>query len=119
MDIRVVEDYHGKDPVGGGDDDNDEDDDEDEEDEADSHDYQPSDDVIKSRSMDWIERVVVGLHFGPFAERPLREDGLKVAVVRGDDDERVAAAVAYELMARSVPPRDHDRGRPRVPPGRL
>ena len=107
MDIRVVEDYHGKDPVGGGDDDNDNDDDNDkeEEDEADSHDYQPSDDVIKLRSMDWIERVVVGLHFGPFAERPLREDGLKVTVVRGDDDERVAAAVAYELMACFVPSR--------------
>ena len=116
MDIRVVEDYHGKDPVGGGDDDNDndndDDNDEEEEDEADSHDYQPSDDVIKSRSMDWIERVVVGLHFGPFAKRPLREDGLKIAVVREDDDERVAAAVAYELMARSVPPWDQDRGRP-------
>ena len=73
-----------------------------EEDEAGLLDYQPSDNVIKLRSMDWIERVVVGLNFCPFAERLLREGRLKVTVARGDDGERVTTAVSYELGVRSV-----------------
>mmetsp|Transcript_50635 Transcript_50635/g.107898 ORF Transcript_50635/g.107898 Transcript_50635/m.107898 type:complete len:331 (+) Transcript_50635:73-1065(+) len=75
---------------------------EEEEEEVDnSYTYQPANDVINLRTMDWIKRVVIGYNLCPFAERPLREDRLRVSVVRGDDDEHVAGAVVYELVARS------------------
>jgi len=77
------------------------DDDDDDDEEADSYNYQPTNAIIKSQSLDWIKRVVIGYNFCPFAERPLKENKLKISVVRGNDDENVAAAVAYELIARS------------------
>jgi hypothetical protein len=58
-------------------------------------------DAIRKTSLDWIKKVVIGLNLCPFAERPLRENKLKVSVVRGSDDEYVAAAVVYELISRS------------------
>ena len=64
-------------------------------------DHDPTNAAVRSRSLDWIRRVVVGYNFCPFAGRPLREGRLRVSVVRGDDDEHVAAAVAWELVARS------------------
>lgn len=72
-----------------------------EDEEPDSYNYQPPNDVIESRSMEWIRRVVIGYNLCPFAERPLRENKLKISVVRGSDDEHVAAGVVYELIARS------------------
>jgi len=56
---------------------------------------------IKETTLNWIKKVVIGLNLCPFAEKPLRQNQLKVSVVRGDDDETVAAAVVYELIARS------------------
>jgi len=73
----------------------------DETEEADSYNYQPADDAIIARSMEWIERVVIGYNLCPFAERPLKENKLKVEVVRGSDPEDVASTVVYELVARS------------------
>jgi hypothetical protein len=64
-------------------------------------DHSPSDDIIESTSLAWITKVVIGYNLCPFAERPLRENKLKISVVRGDDDHTVAAAVVYELFARS------------------
>lgn len=58
-------------------------------------------DDIRKTTLDWIRKVVIGLNLCPFAERPLRENKLKVSVVRGSDDEYVAAAVVYELISRS------------------
>lgn len=56
---------------------------------------------IKEATLDWIKNVVIGLNLCPFAEKPLRENKLKVSVVRGDSEEIVAAAVVYELISRS------------------
>jgi uncharacterized protein len=44
---------------------------------------------------------VIGHNLCPFADRTIRENKLKVSVVRGNDDQHVAAAVVYELIARS------------------
>ena len=57
---------------------------------------------IKETTLNWIKKVVIGLNLCPFAEKPLRQNQLKVSVVRGDDDETVAAAVVYELISRSA-----------------
>lgn len=63
--------------------------------------YEPPDDTIESQTMNWLKKVVIGYNLCPFAEKPLRENKLKVVVVRGDDDEWVATTVVYELIARS------------------
>ena len=72
-----------------------------EEEPDDSYNYQPADDVIISQSMDWIKKIVIGYNLCPFAEGPLKEDKLKISVVRGSDPEHVAGAVIYELVSRS------------------
>lgn len=56
---------------------------------------------IKKTTLNWIKNVVIRLNLCPFAERPLRENKVKVTVVRGSDDEIVAAAVVHELISRS------------------
>ena len=66
------------------------------------HQYELKNDVVTSRTLDWIKKVVIGYNLCPFAKTPLSEGRLKVSVVRGDDDEKVAGAVAYELIARSA-----------------
>ena len=63
---------------------------------------QQENEEIKEATLNWIKKVVIGLNLCPFAEKPLRQDQLKVSVVRGDDDETVAAAVVYELISRSA-----------------
>jgi hypothetical protein len=63
--------------------------------------FSPSDDIIESTSLAWITKVVIGYNLCPFAERPLRENKLNISVVRGSSDHTVAAAVTYELLARS------------------
>jgi len=68
---------------------------------ADDYNYTPKNDVIESTSIEWIKKVVIGYNLCPFADKPLRENKLKVSVVRGDNDQHVAAAVVYELIARS------------------
>jgi len=67
----------------------------------DDYNYETKNDAIKAKSMDWIKKVVIGYNLCPFAERPLKNDKLKISVVRGNDEEYVAAAVVYELVARS------------------
>ena len=73
----------------------------DDEEVADDYNYTPKNDVIESTSIEWIKKVVIGYNLCPFADKPLRENKLKVSVVRGDNDQHVAAAVVYELIARS------------------
>lgn len=60
-----------------------------------------TDDEVEERALSWIRNVVIGYGLCPFADRPLREGRLRLSVVRGDDDEEVAAAVVYELVSRS------------------
>jgi len=72
-----------------------------EEEEQEDYNYQPSNEDIKTISLNWIKKVVIGYNLCPFANQPLQENKLKVSVVRGNDDEYVAAAVVYELISRS------------------
>jgi len=71
------------------------------EEEPEDYNYQPSNEDIKTTSLNWIKKVVIGYNLCPFANQPLQENKLKVSVVRGNDDEYVAAAVVYELISRS------------------
>ncbi|KAL9185751.1 hypothetical protein ACHAXT_003528 [Thalassiosira profunda] len=76
----------------------------DEEADTNPHNFQPPNDIVRSHTLEWIKRVVIGYNLCPFAERPLRDDKLRISVVRGPDDEYVASAVAYELIARTTKP---------------
>jgi len=67
----------------------------------DDHNYQPSNKTIHAKSLAWIKTIVIGYNFCPFAERPLKENRLKLVVVRGNDDETIASTVVWELIARS------------------
>ena len=74
---------------------------EDDDEVADDYNYTPKNDEIESTSVEWIKKVVIGYNLCPFADKPLRENKLKASIVRGDNDQHVAAAVVYELIARS------------------
>ncbi len=64
-------------------------------------DNDPTDAVVESRTLDWVRKVVIGYGLCPFAERPLREDRLRLVTVRGIDDVDVSSTVIYELVSRS------------------
>jgi hypothetical protein len=60
--------------------------------------YSPDDDVVKSQTMNWIRKVVIGYNLCPFAAQPLRENRLNVSIVRGNDPELIAATVLHEMI---------------------
>lgn len=53
-------------------------------------------DRMKTRTMEWIEKVVVGLRLCPFAERPMRKREFALHVVRGGDTQDIAAKLFAE-----------------------
>ncbi|KAL7478269.1 hypothetical protein ACHAW6_004046 [Cyclotella cf. meneghiniana] len=69
-----------------------------------SNSFHPSDDTIESQTLEWIRKVVIGYNLCPFAEKPLRENKLKLSVVRGNDDEIIASTVLYEMIAQTERP---------------
>mmetsp|Transcript_21088 Transcript_21088/g.45966 ORF Transcript_21088/g.45966 Transcript_21088/m.45966 type:complete len:361 (-) Transcript_21088:1804-2886(-) len=64
----------------------------------------PPDSVVKSRTLNWIKKVVVGLNLCPFAASPLSSNKLSIEIVRGRDAESIAAAVLLELILRTDEP---------------
>ena len=66
--------------------------------------YTPSDEVIESKTMNWIRKVVIGYNLCPFAEKPLRENKLNISVVRGNDHKEVASAVLHDMIYHSEKP---------------
>ncbi|KAL3790047.1 hypothetical protein HJC23_011403 [Cyclotella cryptica] len=69
-----------------------------------SNSFNPSDDTVESQTLEWIRRVVIGYNLCPFAEKPLREDKLKLSVVRGNDTESIASTVLYEMIMQTERP---------------
>ena len=49
---------------------------------------------------EWLQRVVVGMSLCPFAERPLKENKLKIVVVRGDDIDIILTLLHGEMAQR-------------------
>jgi uncharacterized protein len=64
------------------------------------------DHAILNRTVDWVERAVIGLNLCPFAERPLLERFLHVEVVHGTDQVEILARVLAECFLRQ-----YQRGR--------
>jgi hypothetical protein len=46
----------------------------------------------------WIEKVVVGLSFCPFATKPFKEDNIRYKVVNGKSLEQALTSVVVEMM---------------------
>jgi hypothetical protein len=61
---------------------------------------QEEDRQIRETTQAWLQRVVVGMNFCPFAERPSREGNLKIEVIRGNDEQVIFARVLVELIKR-------------------
>jgi uncharacterized protein len=63
------------------------------------------DDVaVKEQTMQWLRQVVVGLNLCPFADKPLRQNAIQIAIVRGMNEERILSSVFDELLARTTQP---------------
>jgi hypothetical protein len=54
--------------------------------------------AIEARTLDWIKKSVIGLNLCPFAERPMKNKGLYIKVIRGDDDSDIGKAVTAALL---------------------
>jgi uncharacterized protein len=48
-------------------------------------------------TMEWVQRVVIGLNLCPFARQPLREKRLHVRLVDNDDPDRIVSLVQTEM----------------------
>lgn len=53
---------------------------------------------VLATTMKWMKKTVIGLNLCPFAERPLKTKELSFHVVRGDDPQTIAEAVAEQLL---------------------
>jgi hypothetical protein len=66
--------------------------------------YQVDDASIHEEVLSWVRRVIIGINLCPFAEKPLRQDRIRVQVVRGDNNETILSSVLDELIARTTTP---------------
>jgi uncharacterized protein len=59
-----------------------------------------SDDHIRRRTNQWVQKVVIGLNLCPFADLPFRQKKLKIDVFYGKDQDRIVMHVMSELIDR-------------------
>ena len=59
-----------------------------------------NDEEILSTTKKWIQNVVIGLNFCPFAERSMTKKQLFYELVRGDDVEEIVSSVVYHSLRR-------------------
>ena len=55
---------------------------------------------VRARTLGWIKRVVVGMNLCPFAEKPTKQQRLKIDVVRGDNEEKILQHILSEMFDR-------------------
>lgn len=65
---------------------------------------QLSDETVRTRTLRWLERVVIGMQLCPFANHPYEADQLQVDVVRGGDLEDVLSHLVLEMAIRTEKP---------------
>ena len=64
------------------------------------NDSDEDDRMILEKSLDWLERSVIGLNLCPFAEKPLIQKRLSMEVVHGSDQVEILARVLSECLRR-------------------
>ena len=57
---------------------------------------------IIHNTMDWIQGIVIGLNFCPFAEKPLLQGKMNIVVIRGLDERNIMAQVLAECFTRQT-----------------
>eukprot|EP00536_Pseudo-nitzschia_multiseries_P018171 jgi/Psemu1/264730/estExt_Genewise1Plus.C_22160002 len=62
------------------------------------------DDEILCRTLDWVQRAVIGLNLCPFAEKPFQKKQMNLEVVRGSDQVDILAQVLGECFVRKKQP---------------
>lgn len=61
---------------------------------------QAENDAIEKKTMEWLQRVVIGMNLCPFAERPVKQGNLKIEIIRGNDEQVILSCVLAELIKR-------------------
>lgn len=65
---------------------------------------EPEDREILRKTMDWVQNVVIGLNFCPFAEKPFRSKQLHLEVLSGTDETEILTRVLGECLVRQTNP---------------
>ena len=60
--------------------------------------------VIEDEVKQWLKNVVVGLNLCPFADRPMRENKLRIFTVRGNDEEKLLSSILVVLLLQESSP---------------
>lgn len=59
---------------------------------------------IVERTLDWLQRVVIGLNLCPFADKPFKDGNMHVEVIDGSDQVEILARVLAECFVRQSKP---------------
>jgi hypothetical protein len=62
------------------------------------------DQVVIERTLDWVQRVVIGLNLCPFADKPLQQGNLHIDVVEGTDQVEILSHLLAECLVRQTNP---------------
>ncbi len=65
---------------------------------------EPIDREIILQTLDWVQNVVIGLNFCPFAEKPYRSKQMHLEVIHGIDESEILALVLGECLVRQTNP---------------
>ena len=57
---------------------------------------------IEANVRAWLKNIVIGLNLCPFAERPMREQNLRLFTVRGSDEEDILSSILVCCCCRKV-----------------
>jgi hypothetical protein len=63
----------------------------------DNHNHDDND-IIRQVTLDWLQRIVIGLSFCPFAEQPFRANQVFLHVVRGNDETFLLPQVLQHMI---------------------
>jgi hypothetical protein len=64
----------------------------------------PEDRKILEATLDWVQNVVIGLNFCPFAEKPFKSQQMHLEVIHSRDEEEILLRVLGECLVRQSKP---------------
>lgn len=64
----------------------------------------PEDQIILESTLDWVQNVVIGMNFCPFAEKPFKSQQMHLEVIQGRDENEILARVLGECIVRQSKP---------------
>lgn len=60
--------------------------------------------IIEAQVKQWLQNIVVGLNLCPFADRPMRENKLRLFTIRGNDEEKLLSSILVVLLLQESNP---------------